>query len=88
MVKRKGKAMYSLVVRTNLDELPIGLYGRRSNALRAAVTLTRERIREAAEFMDVDDAGLVVSAIIEYRDGLPVKLDLLELPDTVMEAAT
>ena len=76
----KTEKRYLAVVRTNLDELPIGLYPTKKAAREALRALSTRRVAKMAEFMGVDRAGLVNGGIIAFEDGNPTRLDLVKLP--------
>lgn len=76
--------LYNVVVRTNLDELPILITASRPQAKRVIANLDEKQIDEAAALMGVDSAGLVNAAIITYRAGRPIKLSLHDLPKSVL----
>ncbi len=75
---RKKNRMYLVVLRTNLDELPILLTADRKMAVQKAKNTTDEEANEAADIMGVDCAGRIVMAIITFVDGIPKRLDLIK----------
>mgnify|MGYP007005599527 CR=1 FL=1 len=79
----KTEKRYLAVVRTNLDELPIGLYPTKKAAREALRSVTDRRIRKIADLMKVDRAGVVIGGIVSFEDGNPTRLDLVELPRRV-----
>lgn len=80
MPKQKSKPVYSylVVVRTNLDELPILLTSDRSEAIRKANKVTDRDAERSAEMMGVDSAGRINIAIIAFRNGKPTSIELIK----------
>jgi hypothetical protein len=85
-------AQYLVVVRTNLDELPILLTPDRKTANITAMTVTNEHANHAAKLMQVDYAGRCCSAIISFRNGKPYRIrimkDWMEVNEQESQAST
>ena len=77
-MKRKPVKTYLVVLRTNLDELPICITADRRYARKRASSISDEEASKSAKVMGVDHAGRVVSAIITFTNGEPTKLDLVK----------
>jgi hypothetical protein len=88
MASHKKSRMFLVVVRTNLDELPILLTDNRRAAMSKARNVTDADADLSADLMGVDAAGRIVSAIITFVNGAPKKLDLVRDWDEEKEAAT
>lgn len=63
--------MYLVLVRTNLDEIPILLTGSHQRAYGKAYSVKQGEIDEAFDLMGVDGAGLISTAVIRFQDGKP-----------------
>lgn len=70
--------MFLAVLRTNLDELPIGIFATRKEARVACWLMTSSRADKLAKLMRVDYAGRVCNAIIEFVNGVPKKLEIVD----------
>lgn len=69
------RTMYLVVVRTNLDELPILLTGSHKRAYNKAANVTEGEIKNSADEIGIDYAGLIASAVIEFKGGVPQGID-------------
>lgn len=76
-MKRTEKRMWLVVVRTNLDELPAGLYCNRRSALARAKSITQKQINDLARLMRVDNAGFVCCALIEFKGTKAVNMEIV-----------
>ena len=72
-----GLTGHNVVVRTTLDELPIAFVAFKRVARDIAAKVTEAKVKKAANLMAVDSAGIVVVAIISYRRGVPIGLDIV-----------
>ncbi len=82
--KCKPVLRFLVVVRTNLDELPIRLCKTEVEAEKVILNLGIFEVRKAADLMQVDYAGLVTACVIAFVDGEPMAMFLYDLPDRVM----
>lgn len=73
----KPNRMYLVVMRTNLDELPILLTASHQRAFGKARSITEKELDESANVMEVDHAGRITSAVITFLDGVPSRLTLV-----------
>ena len=84
-----NQTMYLVIVRTNLDDLPILLTDDRAKAMAKANRVGVKEIDKATKFMAVDEAGLINTAIITFVNGKPKAIELIKdaWTDTKGEAA-
>ena len=68
---------YLVVLRTNLDELPLGLFGTRVDAMKCVRTVTQDEANKAAAFMGVDCAGRINLALIEFTGTQPTGMEIV-----------
>lgn len=76
--RRKPSKHFLAVIRTNLDELPIGLFANKRSAMAACRNCTEEQADKLARLMLVDYAGRINTAIITFIDGKPSKLEPMD----------
>ena len=69
---------FLVVGRTNLDDVPLGLFGTKAEAEAFASGVTGDSIHVSAEsVMGVDRAGLINVGIVEFQNGVPQEIEVL-----------